>query len=216
MVFRREYRATGQRVFYEELVTSVLLSMSLIHIDIRFLSRTSTFIFATSSLLKSGEAIQKLFSLKPIPSGSFFLVCLAVKYTTMNTLHLPRWCNVQQLSEKDIGVVAVSNIPAGTRFGPCHGIPNVLDKAREQRKVSYLIEVYYFKYFFHTVNDRTKGWHIKKEIIVLILDSMKITRLDGLNSRKFRKFHWVVRGVHCVFKAKIVIQSCRFNSHSPL
>lgn len=45
------------------------------------------------------------------------------------------------LSEKDIGVIAVSDIPAGSKFGPCHDIPNILIKAKEDRKMSYALKV---------------------------------------------------------------------------
>ena len=65
----------------------------------------------------------------------------------MNMLGLPRWRDVQPLSEKDIGVIAVSKIPAGTKFGPYHGTPNVLDKATEDRKISYSLEVKFFLFF---------------------------------------------------------------------
>ena len=56
-------------------------------------------------------------------------------------LRVPRWCDVQPLSEKDIGVIAASDIPAGSKFGPSHDIPNILVKAKEERKISYALKV---------------------------------------------------------------------------
>jgi hypothetical protein len=48
---------------------------------------------------------------------------------------------VQPLSEKDIGVIAVTDIPAGSKFGPSHDIPNILVKAKEERRISYALKV---------------------------------------------------------------------------
>lgn len=59
----------------------------------------------------------------------------------MNLLRVPRCYDVQLLSEKDIGVIAVSDIPAGCKFGPCHDIPNITVKAKEERKISYALKV---------------------------------------------------------------------------
>ena len=56
-------------------------------------------------------------------------------------LRMPRWCDVQPLSEKDIGVIAASDIPAGSKFGPSHDLPNILVKAKEERKISYALKV---------------------------------------------------------------------------
>ena len=59
----------------------------------------------------------------------------------MNMLRIPPWYNVQPLSEKDIGVITVTNIPNGSKFGPSHDIPNILIKAKEERKISYALKV---------------------------------------------------------------------------
>ena len=59
----------------------------------------------------------------------------------MNMLRFPRWCDIPPLSEKDIGVIAASDIPAGSKFGPSHDIPNILIKAKEDRKMSYALKV---------------------------------------------------------------------------
>ena len=60
---------------------------------------------------------------------------------SLKMLRVPRWCDVQPLSEKDIGVIAASDIPAGSKFGPSHDIPNILVKAKEERKISYALKV---------------------------------------------------------------------------
>ena len=65
-----------------------------------------------------------------------------VSLLSINMLRMQRFSDMQPLS--DIGVIAASDIPAGSKIGPSHEIPNILVKANEERKMSYALKVMFY------------------------------------------------------------------------